>query len=185
MQTTILSSIVVIFGLSIVVLFACYRFRVPAVVGFLLTGILAGPHGFRLVNESQNVETLAQLGVVLLLFTIGIEFSLKNLISIKKTVLLGGSLQVSITIMAVSLFFLNAGRSLPQSLLLGFLLSLSSTAIVLKRLQEKAEVESPHGKMALAILIYQDLIVVPMMLFLPFLSGTGQNLWHSMVVLLV
>jgi len=111
MQTTILSSIVVIFGLSILVLFACYRLRIPAVVGFLLTGILAGPHGLRLVNESQNVETLAQLGVVLLLFTIGIEFSLKNLVTIKKTILIGGSLQVAMTIIAVSLISLRTGRS--------------------------------------------------------------------------
>ena len=185
MQTTILSSIVVIFGLSIVVLFVCYRLRVPAIVGFLLTGILAGPHGLGLVNESQNVETLAQLGVVLLLFTIGIEFSLKNLVSIRKTVLVGGSLQVAMTIIAVCLISLRTGRPLAESILLGFLLSLSSTAIVLKRLQEKAEMESPHGRTALAILIFQDLIVVPMMLFLPILSGGSLNVWHSAGILLV
>jgi len=184
MHTTFLSSIVVIFGLSIVVLFACYRLRIPAVVGFLLTGILAGPHGLRLVNESQNVEALAQLGVVLLLFTIGIEFSLKSLLSIKKTVLIGGTLQVVLTILAVGLFSLRTGRSLAESIFLGFLLSLSSTAIVLKRLQEKAEVESPHGRTSLAILIFQDIIVVPMMLFLPILSGVGQDPWRAMGILL-
>jgi len=184
MHTTFLSSIVVIFGLSIVVLFACYRFKVPAVVGFLITGILAGPHGLRLVNESQNVEALSQLGVVLLLFTIGIEFSLKSLLSIKKTVLVGGSLQVVLTIAAAGLMVFGAGRGLSESILLGFLLSLSSTAIVLKRLQEKAEVESPHGRTSLAILIFQDLIVVPMMLVLPFLSGTGAHLGRSVMVLI-
>ena len=174
-----LSSIVIIFGLSILVLFACHRLRIPTIVGFLLTGILAGPAGFRLVQATKDVETLAQIGVVLLLFSIGIEFSLKQLLSIKKIMLLGGTLQVLLTIIAVGAIALQLGQSPAESVFMGFLLSLSSTAIVLKRLQEKAEVESPHGKISLGILIYQDLIAVPMMLLVPFLSGNMHNLGTS------
>ena len=175
MPSTILTSIVIIFGLSICVLFACYRLRIPTIVGFLLTGILCGPSGLRLVQASKDVELLAQIGVVLLLFSIGIEFSLKQLLSIKKAVLIGGTLQVVLTVGAVSVIAIQFGRSLPEAVFLGFLLSLSSTAIVLKRLQEKAEVESPHGKISLGILIYQDLIAVPMMLLVPFLSGAMRH----------
>ncbi len=172
MHSSLLSSIVVIFGLSIAVLFACYRLRIPTIVGFLATGILAGPRGLRLVNNPADVETLSEIGVVLLLFTIGIEFSLKSLIGIKKMVLIGGSIQVLLTILVIGLMSLATGRPMAESIFIGFVISLSSTAIVLKRLQEKADVESPHGRAIVGILIYQDLIVIPMLLLLPFISGT-------------
>jgi CPA2 family monovalent cation:H+ antiporter-2 len=185
MQTTMLSSIVIIFGLSILVLFACYRLRIPTIVGFLLTGVLAGPSGFRLVQATQDVEMLAQIGVVLLLFSIGIEFSFKQLLSIKKIMLLGGTLQVVLTIVAVGMIALQIGRSPSESVFMGFVLSLSSTAIVLKQLQEKAEVESPHGKISLGILIFQDLVAIPMMLLVPFLSGSMHHPVTSIVLLFI
>ena len=119
MQTTMLSSIVIIFGLSILVLFACYRLRIPTIVGFLLTGVLAGPSGFRLVQATQDVEMLAQIGVVLLLFSIGIEFSFKQLLSIKKIMLLGGTLQVVLTIVAVGMIALQIGRPPSESVFMG------------------------------------------------------------------
>jgi len=97
MEIPLLYDIVVIFGLAITVLFICHRFRVPAVVGFLLTGILVGPYGFGLVKAVHEVEILAEIGIVLLLFTIGIEFSLEKLLQIRKSVLMGGSLQVLLT----------------------------------------------------------------------------------------
>jgi monovalent cation:H+ antiporter-2, CPA2 family len=175
MQSTLLSSLVVIFGLSIAVLLLCYRLRVPTIVGFLATGILAGPHGLRLITESKDVEILSQIGVELLLFTIGIEFSLKTLLSIKKAFFIGGSIQVLVSILVVALISIAMGRPIIESIFIGFVVSLSSTAIVLKRLQEKAEVESPHGKMIIAILIYQDLIVIPMLLLLPFFTGVTHN----------
>jgi CPA2 family monovalent cation:H+ antiporter-2 len=185
MQTSFLSTTVIVFGLSILVLLFCYRLRIPTIVGFLLTGVLAGPAGFGLVGNQSEVETLAQIGIVLLLFSIGIEFSLKNLLQIKNIVLVGGSLQVLFTIGAVFVGSLWLGRTPAESLFMGFLLSLSSTAIVLKRFQEKAEVESPHGKTSLGILIFQDLIVVPMMLLIPILSGRGGDIGSSLLLLLV
>lgn len=170
----LLSDIVIIFGLSVLVLFVFNRLRIPAVVGFLLTGVVAGPYGLALIEAVHEVEVLAEVGVVLLLFTIGMEFSLKALLRIRKSVLLGGSLQVLLTILAT--FFLaglQVGRTFGESLFIGFLVSLSSTAIVLKVLQDRAEIESPHGQTSLAILIFQDLIVIPMMLLTPILAGMG------------
>ena len=103
MEILLLNDIVIIFGLSVAILFICHRLRVPAIVGFLLAGILAGPYGFGLVKAVHEVEILAEVGVVLLLFTIGIEFSLKRLLQIKKSVLLGGSIQVLLTILVALL----------------------------------------------------------------------------------
>jgi len=185
MQTSILSTLVIVFGLSIAVLLLCYRLRIPTIVGFLLTGVIIGPSGLGLIGATREVETLAQIGVVLLLFSIGIEFSLSSLVQIKRIVIVGGTLQVAATIGAVAFIAWRFGLTVPQSVFMGFLLSLSSTAIVLKRLQEKAEVESPHGKTILAILIFQDIIVVPMMLVLPVMSGSAGNAGPSVLVLVV
>ena len=97
MDIPLLNDTVIIFGLAIVVLLICHKLRIPEVVGFLLTGIFVGPYGFGLVKAIHEVELLAEIGIVLLLFTIGIEFSLKRLMQIKKAVLMGGSLQVALT----------------------------------------------------------------------------------------
>src|SRR5919109_4487667 len=115
MEIPLLSDIVIIFGLSIAVLFVCHRLRVPTIVGFLLTGILAGPYGLGLIKGVHEVEILAEIGVVLLLFTIGIEFSLRDLLRIRRSVLLGGSLQLLLTILAVFLIAEMAGLTFGQS----------------------------------------------------------------------
>jgi len=183
MKIPLLTDIVIIFGLPIVVIFICHRIRVPAIVGFLLTGILAGPHGLGLVKAVHEVEFLAEVGVVLLLFTIGIEFSLKNLLKIKKSVLMGGSLQVLLTILATFVIARQIGQPFGESIFIGFLISLSSTAIVLKLIQERAEVDSPHGRTTLGILIFQDVIIVPMILVTPLLAGAAGNLGESFLIL--
>jgi CPA2 family monovalent cation:H+ antiporter-2 len=184
MEIPLLNDIVVIFGLAIAVLFICHRLRVPAVVGFLLTGIFVGPYGFGLVKAVHEVEILAEIGIVLLLFTIGIEFSLKKLLQIRKSVLMGGSLQVFLTFLAA--FFITRwfGQAFAEAIFIGFLVALSSTAIVLKLIQERAEVDSPHGRTTLGILIFQDIIIVPMMLVTPLLAGATGNLGESVLVLL-
>jgi len=183
MQIPLLKDIVIIFSLSIVVLFICHRIKIPAIVGFLITGVLAGPHGFGLVKAVHEVEILAEIGVISLLFTIGIEFSLKELLRIKKTVLLGGSIQVVLTFLASFVILERIGIPSGEAVFLGFLISLSSTAIVLKLIQEKAQVESPHGQTTLGILIFQDIAIVPMMLFVPLLAGTENNIGLSLFTL--
>ncbi len=175
MEFPILKDLVVIFGLSSVVLYLCSRLRIPTIVGFLLTGIVAGPYGLQWIDKIHDVEILAEVGVILLLFTIGIEFSIEHIVRLKKSVLVGGALQVFITTILV--FFITDQFDFPigQSVFAGFILTLSSTAIVLKILQDKAEIASPHGRTSLSILIFQDIIIVPMMLVTPFLADTPDN----------
>ena len=184
MEILLLNDIVIIFGLAIAVLFICHRLRVPAVVGYLLTGILVGPYGFGLVKAVHEVEILAEIGIVLLLFTIGIEFSLERLLQIRKSVLMGGSLQVLLTFLATLFIARRFGQAFGEAVFIGFLVALSSTAIVLKLIQERAEVDSPHGRTTLGILIFQDIIIVPMILVTPLLAGATGNLGESVLVLL-
>ena len=184
MQIPLLNDIVIIFGLAIAVLFICHRLRVPVVVGFLLTGIFVGPYGFGLVKAVHEVEILAEIGIVFLLFTIGIEFSLKRLLQIKKSILMGGSLQVSLTFLATLFIARMFGQTFGEAVFMGFLVALSSTAIVLKLIQERAEVDTQYGRTTLGILIFQDIIIVPMILITPLLTGATGNLTESVFILL-
>ncbi len=185
MQIPLLTDIGIIFGLSTLVILLFHKLRVPAIIGFLLTGALAGPHGLGLIHGLHDVEMLAEIGIVLLLFTIGIEFSLENLLRIKTSVLVGGSLQVLLTVAAGFGLSHYMGFPFGQALFIGFLLSLSSTAIVLNLLQGKAEVDTPHGRVILAILIFQDIIAIPMMLIAPFLSGTKAGSGEPLYILMI
>lgn len=174
MELPLLYGVVVVFALSVVVVFLCHLAKIPTIVGFLLTGLLAGPHALGVVESLHEVEVLAEIGVLLLLFTIGVEFSLQNLLRAKRSVLLGGSLQVFLTIAGAVLLGRLAGLGLREAIFVGFLLSMSSTSIMLKFLQDRAEIDSPHGRTALAISIFQDTAAVPMVLLIPFLAG-GEN----------
>ena len=171
MEIQLLNDIVIIFGLSVAIILLCHRLRIPALVGFLVTGALAGPYGFKLVQSQHEVEILAEVGVVLLLFTIGIEFSFKRLLEIRKAVLLGGSLQVVLTTGGVYAGARALDLPANEAIFFGFLFSLSSTAIVLRLLQKKGEIDSPHGRTSLGILVFQDIVIVPMMLLTPLLAG--------------
>ncbi len=182
----LLKQIVIILGLSVVVVFFFHRLKLPSILGFLLTGTIAGPFGLGLIKASHEVDMLSEIGVILLLFVIGLEFSLKSLTKIKTNIFIGGSAQVILTILGVlGLTYAFMGRTWQEGLFLGFLFSLSSTAIVLKLLQEQGEMSSPHGKNVLGILIFQDLVVVPMMLFIPIIGGQGGNPITSIFELIV
>ena len=173
MTSLLLRDLLIIFGLSIPVVYTFSRLRIAPLVGFLIAGILAGPFGLGLITSGEEIELLAEIGVVLLLFTIGIEFSLSDLLQIRKIVLLGGGLQGLITSLTVALFFYIFIAYPPEeALFMGFLIALSSTAIVLKLLQEKGEIYSTHGKIALGILIFQDIAAVVIIILTPFLAGT-------------
>jgi CPA2 family monovalent cation:H+ antiporter-2 len=172
----------ILFGLAIVAVTLFRRLRFPSIIGFLVAGILAGPHSLGLISDTRQVEQLAEIGVVLLLFTIGIEFSLKELMRIRQMVLLGGGLQLGLTVLAVALLGEVLSFPLSQSIFFGFLVALSSTAILMKLLMDAGEMDAPHGKVAMGILIFQDLCVVPLMLFTPFLAGEGEGLAGILVV---
>jgi CPA2 family monovalent cation:H+ antiporter-2 len=184
MDIPLLLDLLIIFGLAIPVLLVCHWLRIASVVGFLITGVIVGPHALGIITAAKDIEILAEIGIVFLLFTIGIEFSLDNLLRIKRFVFVGGTLQVLFTIATVFLISTQAGLGHGLSMFIGFLLSLSSTAIVLKLLQERAEVESPHGRATLAILIFQDMVVVPMMILTPFLAGAPGQDQGSLILLL-
>jgi len=173
MEMEMLKPIVIVAVLSASVLFLFHRLRAPTIIGFLITGVLAGPQGLRLIHASEQVDLIAELGVILLLFTVGIEISLKDILRIKKYVLVGGSLQVLLTALAVSLIALYREMPPGEAVLIGFLVSLSSTAIVLRIIQKQEEFSSLYGKTTLGILIFQDLAVVPMMLVIPLLPGSS------------
>ena len=184
MEIPLLYDICIIFGLSIAVLLICHKLSVPSIVGFLLTGLIAGPHGLGLIQVDREVEILAEIGVILLLFAIGIEFSLKNLLRIKQSVLIGGSLQVGLTLLAAFALARYFGQATNESLFIGCLAAVSSTAIVMKLLQERDETRTPHGGTALAILIFQDIAIVPMMLITPILAGEASDMSSALILLL-
>ena len=172
MDVPFLNEIIILFLLSILVNTACARLRLPATVGFLLTGILCGPSLLGVVSDAHSVDVLAELGVALLLFTIGMELSGEALSRLKKPVFMGGSLQISLTILVTVLIFFLQGRGWQLGIFMGCLVALSSSAIVLRLLQEKGATSTPHGRLALAILVFQDILVAPMLLLVPLLAGT-------------
>lgn len=183
MELAILKDIVIIFALSTLVNLVFTRIKIPTVVGYLLTGIIAGPHLLSLVSAKHQIELLAEIGVVLLLFTIGLEFSLKHLVRIRRIVFFGGLLQVSFT---AGVFFIAShffGMSWQGGLFIGFLAALSSSALVLKLLQERSELTSNYGRTVLGILIFQDLLLVPLLLFSNLLADNSLNIPKEILIL--
>lgn len=185
MELEFLKSLVLIFGVSAIVVFTLGRLRIPSVVGFLVAGVILGPHGFQFIKDVHEVELLAEIGVILLMFTIGLEFSLKNLMMLRSQVLGGGTVQVSLTVFVVatmSFFFLN--QNINAAVFDGFLVALSSTAIVIKLLMDRAEINSPHGRTSVGILLFQDLCVVPFMLLIPILGGNSGSFQDIVITML-
>jgi len=171
----LLRDLLILFGFATVIAVLLQRARQSTIVAYLLTGLLVGPSGLKLITNREAIELMAEIGVILLLFTIGIEFSLKKLWRMRQVVLGAGSRQVGLTILVtLSLAFL-VGYPWRQSLFWGFLVAASSTAIVLKLLFDRQEVESPHGRAIVGILLFQDLCVVPMMALIPAFTAPSRE----------
>jgi CPA2 family monovalent cation:H+ antiporter-2 len=185
MHLPLLQDILILLGFSVLIVFALQRVKLPSVIGFLLTGIIIGPSGLSLISAIEEVEILSEIGVILLLFVIGMELSIKQLLSLRKTVFIGGFLQVAITVLVAGVTYYLLRATWNEALFVGFLFSLSSTAIVLKTLQDRKEIGAPHGRNALAILIFQDIIVVPMILLTPLLAGTADDVAMSLFLLFI
>lgn len=168
-----LRDLVLLFAVAVAVVAVLHRLRLPAIAGFLVAGAVAGPAALGLIPDRENVEQLAELGVIALLFGIGLELPLSRLRRLWRPMLVGGSLQVLLTLAAAAALARSCGVEWPPALLIGAVISVSSTAIVLRALQDRAQVEAPHGRTALSILVFQDLCVVPMMMLVPFLAGAG------------
>lgn len=149
------------------------RLRLPTIIGFLVSGVAVGPSALGLVRHVDNVSVLAEIGVVLLLFSIGLELSLSSLIRMGRLVLMAGALQMTLTVIAVGVAALLIGEGVQRAAVWGILVALSSTAVVLKLYQERGELDAAHGRVVVAILLFQDLCIVPLMLLLPLLAGSA------------
>lgn len=172
--------IVLVLAAALSVVLLLHRLRLPVIAGFLIAGALIGPSGLGLVTDTRRIEQLAEIGVVLLLFTIGLELPLTTLRRIARAVLVGGGLQVGLTGAVTVALALAWGESLERGVFLGFLVALSSTAIVLRGLSERDELAAPHGRFILGVLLFQDFCVVPMMLVVPMLAA-GSTTFGSVV----
>lgn len=180
----VLNELALIAAIAVLVTVLLHRLRLPTVAGLLAAGALIGPSGLRLVTAVHDIEVLAEVGVVLLLFTIGLEFSLLRLQRILRQVALGGVLQVASTALVVGLISAASGLPTPTAVLYGFVFALSSTAIVLRALSERQELDAPHGRFIVGTLIFQDLCVVPMVLIVPLLGRGGGGANSALPILL-
>jgi len=180
----VLGNLLVIFSVSIAVVFIFHQFRLPSIAGFLVAGALIGPHGLNLIGDIGTVQVLAEIGVVLLLFTIGIEFSLVQLASLRQLLFVAGPIQVGSVLLVAWPGAMVVGLTWQEGIFWGFLVSLSSTAIVLKALSNRGDSDSIHGRTTVGILIFQDLAVVPMMLLTPILANRGEGSGGSVLATL-
>ncbi len=168
-----LNEIVALLIVSVAIAYVSYRLSLEPIVGFLIAGVVIGPHALGLVSEEELVSTLAEIGVILLLFTIGTEFSLSKLARMSKEIFVGGGLQVLVTALVVLAIAMAFGQSWQTGFYTGCLVALSSTAIVLGMLSERKETGTPTGRLSVGFLIFQDLAIVLMVLLVPMLSGSG------------
>jgi CPA2 family monovalent cation:H+ antiporter-2 len=168
-----LDQLALVGAVAVLVAIVLARVRLPTVAGFLVAGALVGPYGFSLVSSTELIEVLAEIGVVFLLFSIGLEFSIAKLRSMARAVVIGGGVQVGLTIAATAVVAIELGRSAPEAAFYGFVFALSSTAIVLRELAARRELNAPHGRFVVGALVFQDLCVVPMVLVVPVLGAGG------------
>lgn len=152
-----------------------HKIKLPSVMGYLIAGILIGPYGLKLISDVASVKELAEIGVILLLFVIGLEFSLGRLLKNLTSILGVGGLQLGLTTVFVWFVFMEMGFQQNQSIAFGLIVALSSTAIVLKMITDRAEIDTLHGKICIGTLLFQDLCVVPIMLLFPLLAQSEVN----------
>ena len=173
-EGTFLRDFAVVLGASFPVLFLCRRLKLPQIVGFLVTGVAIGPHALGWVREARRVETIAEFGVALILLFVGLEFPIRRLKALGRTSLVGGSLQMALTAAGGFALARFAGRAPNEAVFVGLLVSVSSTAVVLPILKQRDELAAPYGRRFLAVALFQDLAVIPILLFLPALvSGSA------------
>ncbi len=171
---SIIKELVIILFFSIPIIAIFRRINLSSVIGFLFTGILIGPYGLGVISTSSEIEVIAEIGIILLMFSIGVEFSVRQLLQMWRTMFITGGAQVILTVAAG--WGVSSLTGLPQkeSLFIGILISLSSTAVVLKLLADKNELGTPHGKSTVGILIFQDIAIVPLMILVQVLGADSE-----------
>jgi CPA2 family monovalent cation:H+ antiporter-2 len=171
----LLGELALVGAVAVAAMLVLHRIRVPAFGGLLVGGAIAGPTGLGLIGDVQEIQEIAEIGVILLLFSIGLEFSMARLRFIWRAVSIGGSLQVGLTAGAVLILLLALGDTLERGILFGSAVALSSTAIVLRALSERGELDAPHGRFIVGTLLFQDLLVVPLTLLVPLLGEAEEG----------
>jgi monovalent cation:H+ antiporter-2, CPA2 family len=179
----LLAELVIAYGVGVLVVLLLHRLRVPTVVGFLIAGVLIGPHGLGFVRDIDGVSALADIGVVILLFTIGVEMSLARIVKMGASLLVAGGLQIALTTTGVAASSVLRGSAFGPAVTLGLLVTVSSTTLLLRTLGERGELDAPQGRIALGISIAQDLAVIPIMILLPLLGGEARSTGESALAL--
>ncbi len=189
-EVSLLKDLVVVFGCAAPVVYLFHRLKQSPIVGFVITGTIVGPHGLSLINDVESVRTLATVGIMILLFSLGLEFSLKRLMETRVAVLVAGPLQMLSTVAVVMLAARYRGISIGAGLVYGMLIGLSSTAVFMKMLADRGEVNAPHGRIGLGIAIFQDLCTIPFMIAIPLtviegnlLTATGSALAKAIILI--
>ena len=178
----LLRDLLLLIGLAIPIVALAHRVNAPPLVGFFVAGFVVGPYGLALIDGPDQIETLSELGVALLLFAVGLELSLSHVRQWARSVFIGGGLQVGATLACIAALALAAGIPPPQALFYGALVAMSSTAIVTKAYADRAELDTPHGRSVLSILVFQDLCVLPLILLLPLLAEAGDAQWTTLTL---
>ncbi|MCU0287885.1 MAG: cation:proton antiporter, partial [Acidobacteria bacterium] len=175
METHFITEIVVLLSFSIIIIIISHKLKMPVIVGFLLTGIIIGPNGLKLIKDMGMVNVSAEIGVAMLLFTIGLDLCPERIRQIKKFFLWGGGLQVLLTTAFIGTIFYYYQLSPAKSVFYGFLVTMSSTAVVLKMYSERSQLYSPQGNISFGILLFQDIAVVPMIVLTRVFGQTGSG----------
>ena len=170
-QFTVIRDILLILSVSLPIIYLFKKLKISSIIGFLATGVIIGQSGLNLIGKNSEIDFMAELGVILLMFSIGLEMSIKKLLKMKSMLLYFGTLQVLITTAVITYVCYLVHVPIKQAVFWGMLVSLSSTAIVLKIYREKGMLDAPHGRITLSTLVFQDIAIIPMLLILPVLAG--------------
>jgi CPA2 family monovalent cation:H+ antiporter-2 len=171
----VLQQMAIVAGVAVLTSALLAKVRLPTTAGLLLAGAIAGPFGAGLLTDTDTLAVLAEIGVVLLLFTIGLEFSMDRIRRIARLVAIGGGLLVGLTIAATVALLMILGQSAVRGVFFGFVFAMSSTAIILQVLSDRGELDSPHGRFIVGTQVFGDLCIVPMVLIVPILAGQGAH----------
>lgn len=180
-----LSLVLLLLGASVLAVVIFRRFNLPPVLGYLLVGSLIGPHAFNFMRDVTRAEYLAEFGVVFLMFSIGLEFSLAKLYAMKRIVFGLGLLQVALSMLLITGLVMLFGISWQLGIALGGVLAMSSTAVLTKLLAERMQLDSPHGREIMGVLLFQDLAVVPLLVLIPSLTQPPEKLAMLLAIALL
>ena len=182
-MTTALELVLLLLAAAVMVVVLFRYLNLPPILGYLLVGAAVGPHALNLLPANSDASDFAEFGVVFLMFSIGLEFSLPKLYSMKRIVFGLGAAQVVMTaflIMAGSMFFF--GLQWRGAAAIGAVMAMSSTAVLSKLLVERMQLDSPHGREVMGVLLFQDLAVVPLLILIPALGGSAEQMWSSLAI---